>query len=457
MQMEAVVEAVVEIDENERFWVGGGFGRRGLLPNDRGSYTTTDGSMSWKSLEECGSDLALLGRGWRYEDDSNFTPATKWMYAIDFRVESIKNAKPDRGMMHWVRFRRLYRTKIFHPDDLVPRSVSEKCSSVDSSATDSLSNLILDILAYCTLLHSPSGLTDSVVLPLKDRIINIAISQGQQQSQAATPQSSAATDVYNDDAFYKLDQLRKKLENFVEEERARTIMSRLLKSVEFSFHQRGERSEFKERRNIVTNRCLVAKERDEIATLAVKKLDNHYQLHCDQPDCGMQCRFCQVDCPNEGCPSIMSQMYLEQHQTSCPYKMITCECGDSFPRNRSAVHLAQACRRRTVECPFHKIGCVKIVKACDLEKHIQEDATAHLLLAVDRMSEHQDVIRALHAKAAAMEAENNTLKQAFEQHEKESKSLISGLESKLSTTSKELAALSATCKKEFRKPASLRS
>lgn len=448
------LEAVVEIDENERYWVGGGFGRRGLLPNDRGPYTTTDGSISWKTPAECGSDMILLGRGWRYENDTDFTPATNWMYAIDFRVESVKNAKPNRGMMHWVRFRRLYRTKIFQPDEFVPREVSEKCSYVDSSAVDSLSNLMLDILAYGSLLHNPSVLTDAMVLPLKDRIINITISHGQQQSQASS--SSTSSDAYNGDAFYKLDQLRKKLENFVEEERARTIMNRLLKSVDFSFHQRGERKDFKERQSNVANWCFPAKEREAIASLIVKKLDLHYQLHCDQPDCGMQCRFYQVECPNDGCSSIMSQMYLEQHQTSCPYKVITCECGDSFPRKQLAVHMAQACKMRTVECPFHKIGCIHVVKACDLENHIQEDASAHLLLAIDRMTEHQDVIKALHVKAAGLEAENKAFKEAFERHEKESKTLISGLESKLTKTSKELAALSATCKKEFRKPTSLR-
>jgi hypothetical protein len=448
------MEAVVEIDENERYWVGGGFGSRGLLPNDRGSYTTTDGSISWKTPAECGSDMVHLGRGWRYEEESDFTPATNWMYAIDFRVESIKHAKPDRGMMHWVRFRRLYRTKIFNPDDLVPREVSEKCSYVDSSATDSLSNLMLDILAYCSLLHSPSGHTDAMVLPLKDRIINITISQGQQQPQVG---SSASSEMSNEDVFYKLDQLRKKLENFVEEERARTIMNRLLKSVEFSFHQRGNRKEFKERQSSVANRCFPVKEREAIAALVVKMLDRHYQLHCDQLDCGTQCRFLRVECPNDGCSSIMSQLYLEQHQTSCPYKVTTCECGDTLPRHALAIHKAQACKMRDVQCPFHKIGCTKVVKACDLIKHIQDDSPAHLLLAVDRMSEHQDVIKTLHANVAAMEIENQALKQAFERHEKESKTLISELESKLSTTSKQLAALSATCKKEFRKAESLRS
>ena len=65
------MERIVEIDENERYWVGKGFGRRGLLPNDRGAFSTTDGSMFWKSPTEASEDLVLLGRGERclFDDD----------------------------------------------------------------------------------------------------------------------------------------------------------------------------------------------------------------------------------------------------------------------------------------------------------------------------------------------------------------------------------------------------
>ena len=113
------METIVEINENERYWVGGGFGRRGLLPNDRGPFTTPDGSMFWKSSAEASEDLVLLGRGWNYKE-AEFVQATEWMYAVDFRPGSIKNAKPNRGILHMVRFRRLYRTKYFNPDEFVP-------------------------------------------------------------------------------------------------------------------------------------------------------------------------------------------------------------------------------------------------------------------------------------------------------------------------------------------------
>ena len=59
------------------------------------------------------------------------------------------------------------------------RSVSEKCSQVDSSATDALCRLLLDTLAYCSLLHNPETYTDAMAFPLKERIITIAIRQPQ--------------------------------------------------------------------------------------------------------------------------------------------------------------------------------------------------------------------------------------------------------------------------------------
>ena len=44
------LEEKVEIHENERSWIGGGFSKSGLLPNDRGRYSTPDGTLSWKTL-----------------------------------------------------------------------------------------------------------------------------------------------------------------------------------------------------------------------------------------------------------------------------------------------------------------------------------------------------------------------------------------------------------------------
>jgi len=432
---------IVEIDENERDWVGVGFGTR-LLPSDRGHLTTTDGSMSWKTLSQVSEDLVLLGRGWKYEA-AEFSQATEWMYAKDFRTESIKNAKPDRGMMHWVRFRRLYRTKLFNPDEFVPRSVSEKCEQADSSATDALSNLIVDTLTYCSMLHNPKNYTDAIALPLKERIINITIRQQPKDGDNSNPNSN--------DAFNHLDQIRMKLENFVEHESANTVLNRLLTSVDFTFQQRIGKEIFNKRKNIVQNRCFPSKESLAITTLIIKNIDPNFQLHCDKPNCGEICRFYRINCPNDGCSTVLSKLYLDEHNEQCPYKIIHCECGEFFLRHQLEIHNTQVCQIRRVDCPFKNIGCTIQVRACDLQSHLDEYASKHLLFTMNRMMEHQNVIKRLNDRVIALEGENKGLKQLLNNHVDKSMKDISQLGVKLNKTNKNLSNHEVACKKEFRK------
>ena len=256
------IETIVEVDENERYWVGGGFGRRGLLPNDRGRFTSTDGSIAWKDLDECNEDSVLLGRGWKFEG-KEFTHATQWMYAKDFRLESIENAKDDRGMMHFVRFRRLYRTKVFNPDEFIPLAMSEKCNQGDSHATDNVGKLLLDTLAYCSLLHNPATYTDAAAFPLKEQIINIAIHdqhvQDLSQSQSSPSKSQSNTNIsinnISDDVFYELRQLRIKLENVIKHESAKTVINRLVSQIGFTFNNRDGHDLFIKRKTVVSRRC----------------------------------------------------------------------------------------------------------------------------------------------------------------------------------------------------------
>jgi seryl-tRNA synthetase len=110
---------------------------------------------------------------------------------------------------------------------------------------------------------------------------------------------------------------------------------------------------------------------------------------------------------------------------------------------------------RAVECPFKNIGCIKIIKACDVQTHVVEDAPAHLLLAVNRMTEHQDVIKKLHVQVQTLENENKELKSTIEKKEKESKEEISKLGNTVTHISKELSTLEKTCKREFAKRGTL--
>lgn len=440
------MESIVEIHENERYWVGNGFGKGGLLPNDRGPFTSTDGSLSWKTPELASEDALLLGRGWVYYksgDGFEVTPShgdsDGWLYATDFRAESLNSAQPKQGPLHFVRFRRLARVKLFNPEEVVERDVFEECDHCDSSAIASLSKLLLDILAYTSLLHSSTSVTDSVLLPLKKKVVDHAIEQ-------STPSLED-----NSDSFYQLDKLRKKLENFVEKERSDTSLSRILGGVDFSFYGRSGKQEFVARCGIIASRCFPQQERDAIAGLIVRKLDKSYQVHCNKIACGNSCRFANMQCPNEGCSATMSKIYLEKHQTTCSHRTVQCECGDTLKALELSGHLSHACKLRVVACPFKHIGCIKEVKAGELEEHITDDSAAHLLLAVGRLGEQQRAIQNLQSAVEALTLQNKELSNALQTQMVNTTKEFSQLQKTVTKTSKDLGRLETTCTKEFKK------
>ena len=73
------LERPLDVYENERFWVGRGFSRKGLLPTERKAYSTADGSLSWRTLREAALSLLRCDggrsrrrqgrrRGWSYHE-----------------------------------------------------------------------------------------------------------------------------------------------------------------------------------------------------------------------------------------------------------------------------------------------------------------------------------------------------------------------------------------------------
>jgi len=441
------LQLTVDINENERRWVGKGFSKGGLLPTDPGPFSSTDGSLSWKSMKEASDDSRLLGRGWVYkEEEPCFTTTTTqkddsekcWMYASDYKIESMNIAKPKGGLLQWVRFHRLSRTKIFLPGEFVPEEIYEKCDHCDSSTIEPLSNLILDVLSYCSLVHNLKHAQHSDVLPLKERLIGLAFSH-----QIPKEESS--------DAFNQLKILQQKLENFVKSELSDTVMSRLLNGIDFNFNQRTDKIEFKQRCTEVETRFLPKNERDVIVSLIIRKLDPSYQVHCNKVGCGEECRFALAQCPNEGCSASMSKVHMDAHDDVCPFKIVTCICGETFVRHELAKHQSEECTLRDAKCPFANIGCTEIVKACDINQHNEDNVSSHLLLAVNRMMEYQDEMRSMRDRITALEHENKDLKQSLKNHQQVSASEIGVLRTKANLTTKTIAALEANSKSEVKK------
>jgi hypothetical protein len=435
------MESIVEIDENERYWIGNGFGKGGLLPNDRGAFSTTDGSISWKSAEEASEDSHFLGRGWNYARDEQFAPTRQdhdgWMYAVDFRPNNIADAKPSRGNLHWVRFRRLVRTKTFHPGGFVEKEIYEKCDHCDSKATDTLSNLLLDVIAYISLLNSKAQISDAVLYPLKMAVIDSAIGYGPWKMSESN-------------ALQHLDELRKDLMMHIEKERNRHAMSRLLSGNKFLFAEREKHSEFHERCATVAASCLPTNERDAIAGLIVRKLDPYYQLHCDKISCGDDCVFRRVPCPHEGCLESMSKIHLEAHNSVCRYRCIVCDCGETLKAGQMPAHLSEKCRSRIVDCPFKSIGCRKEMRACDLDHHIAEDMAAHLLLAVGQIDAQMKEIVGLHGSLQVLQAENRALTHSVNQQKENFSMKVGDLNAKLKKMDKDLLDVDSAYRKELK-------
>jgi TRAF-type zinc finger len=433
--MMASVEAVIEICENERAWIGGGFTTKGLLPNDRGRYSTVDGSLSFHTIDE--ATVSLLTRGWSVVlPHSTFEVCSDWQYARDFSRSAIANCQPVRSKaFHWVRFRRLscpvQRAAQFFDPQLT--TVVSECDHADSVAVHELSATLVDVLTYLTIVQSPNAiyLDDAMALPVKKRILSVI-----NITDALKRLSSASS---------RLKSLDKALEELAISERS--MAKYLLSKVGF-YANRTSEPIWSTRRGQVVERYWT--ERDELAGWIVRGLDPEYELHCGVPSCGANCEYAWKPCPNLGCSVLISQKHLPQHDEICQYKVILCECGTSVPKHHLQHHEAVECALRDTSCPFAEIGCTRIMQARQTPQHLTEAADAHLLLAMQRILEIQGVVRQLNSKLITVEEENARMKHELDLVGKRSSSDRKELDRKIGDVAKKVSSLETTSQKEFR-------
>jgi hypothetical protein len=319
-----------------------------------------------------------------------------------------------------------------------------------------------EALAYTTLLYNPSqsmATTDAVALPLKNQILDLLVQQANANTNENTNGTTASSppSPQPHDAFYLLHLVETAIDNFCQTQRSQTALQRLLSGWDYAFSQRHNLTtvnakEFQNRCTSLTNTCFSKIERDMIAALMVRKLDLKFQLHCHCLKCGEECNFARVVCPNEGCTCTnMSKMYLSEHDSTCAYKLVTCTCGDLLPRHEQPHHQSQVCKLRNVKCPFAIIGCIQIVQAQDMTAHVQTDTESHLLLAVNRMMEYEEVMRRMKQQLQKLQEENQLLQRGLEVYRESSNKDHSKMDTKMTTMGKKLATLETTSKKEFQK------
>lgn len=437
-----------EIYENQRAWLGKGFSSKGLLPTERKNYSTEDGSISWKTIDEGATDLLI--EGWEYDEQSRefFCKALigdgilteggdldGWRYSKDFSNEARENAgRTRRKAIHWVRFRKLVRMKYFNPENFLPKLIYDKCDHGDSQVIKEISEKMVDALTYATMGKSSSNLVLSTVLPLKKKLIkSLDISRKLGFSQ---------------DSFSAILEVHQDIQRFAETEKK----DRLFSKNNYEFNTRYQDPAFKRRRDLISSRYMQDKEVRPYVNLLIRSIDHeNFQLHCDEANCGKKCIFCPEPCPNVGCTEVMSRKHLEKHNETCEFFVLECKCGEKLPRKSLAMHLMDACPLRTVECPFHKVGCLKVVTAQDLEAHLEKDVNSHLLLAMNRMLEHQTVIQKMNSQILLLEKENSELKSLVPLHHKEHKEESKDLKKDLKSLTKKFSRLESTANMEFKR------
>ncbi|CAL0326674.1 unnamed protein product [Lupinus luteus] len=128
--------------------------------------------------------------------------------------------------------------------------------------------------------------------------------------------------------------------------------------------------------------------REKIAETFLKNVDLENKFHCgmkmNSPEelsnhVG-ECNFRSVFCENEGCNARFCASHLEQHDSTCPFKIIPCEqrCPDSLMRRDMDRHCITVCPMKLVNCPFYVVGCRSAVVQCMIDKHRSDDVHSHL-------------------------------------------------------------------------------
>mmetsp|Transcript_2602 Transcript_2602/g.5426 ORF Transcript_2602/g.5426 Transcript_2602/m.5426 type:complete len:533 (+) Transcript_2602:98-1696(+) len=479
IQRQEQVIGAITIFENERTWVGGGFSKGGLLPNDRGRFCTQDGSRSFKTLDDASEALCLPGYAFVSQNDDD---DSDWNYARDFTAGAIASAQPNKGPLHFVRFRRHQRAFYMEPKTLFllsaegeaaaaaqensTTSLSEeqalhkqqllnslgKCIHVDSEAVRVVSRRLRNVLAYLMFLYNPSNITDAVALTAKRQVLECIRDYYHKEIRTNHQQEEAPAT--------RIEMFLRYLQKVADDERqkAKYILSRV------EFFSTCIKKEHAENNPDFTNRIQAVedvywparRDRHTIAAWMVRLLDEpEYEFHCSQTaeECqtSSRCPFAIVNCPNPSCPLVLSQKHLAQHDAACPYKMIVCACGASLARQQKQHHDQKECPLRTSTCPFASLGCSTQCQAQHLPLHIEQEVSQHLLLSLHRIEEMQDVMRDMNGRLVKLQEEKDALEQLVQQQQQSWSKDTKTRDQTVKTLTGKVKTIENTNRKEFKR------
>jgi hypothetical protein len=195
----------------------------------------------------------------------------------------------------------------------------------------------------------------------------------------------------------------------------------------------------------VMSRCLGERERGILAQLLIKDIDRHsYEMHCSTDYCSQHgtnddmCKFRTVTCHNEGCDATFSFVHQIQHdKEDCQYIILPCpnDCGVGVRRKDIEIHVREECSLRPVTCPLCVIGCKDIVRARDVNQHLNDTTARHFRLIVNSMLENQNEVKCMKDYIRTLEEKNFRLEKNVET-----------MSSEMIMITKRLASLETTCR-----------
>ena len=418
--------------------------------NNRSNMTSDDTTFS----EYCGFKPAADGT----------TDADGWQYFPDFKEQSLLHPNRKRGLLDFVRRRKLRRIAIFRPDHFLPRDVYNKCDFCDSKAVNLLSDAMIDALSLASLFRygpvDPEKVTDAQIIPLKSKLIE-------------------TLRIGSNDKVVDIDDVKERLCTFAERSVGKPGPIKLLLNPDVDQNIQAIQPL---RRKVIAAHYFTDKERLALARLLIKDIDRDaFQFHCKNETCANNslhnttsnhknhnhgskedalttsspCPFQFTECPNYKCPVQISKKYVEEHDEECGYKLLPCPsgCGMEVARNDMHVHVTARCSLRQAECPLSIVGCTAIVQAADVTRHLNQHADSHFMLLSARMMEYQHLFKQFDAKIKILEEKNAKLEQELTRTTAllSTKNESNVISSDVKKIAKRLNALESTCRTEFKK------
>jgi hypothetical protein len=414
--------------------------------NDSRNCTDFDDDEVALADDELGGFVPCIGPN----ADDGPTDAEGWQYFTDFT--SLSDPRGERGILDFVRRRKLHRLAYFRPDHFLPKEVYAKCDFCDSNVVDMLSDAMLDALTLGVIYtHGTKTNTISVakVLPLKYKLID-SLTIGKNHK---------LDDVLEErDPIPHIKEMRNRLFSFAD-----TCVGKPTKlfNPDFDKNVSATHAEMKG----MVSPYFDERERKCYARLLIKDVDRYsFKMHCKNELCSHgitemtfdstnppHCEFHNIFCRNEGCIVTFSFKHLAKHDTECAYKLCSCPngCGTNAPRCQMNDHLRDECSLRPSECPLKMLGCNAVVQARDIACHLSEHADKHFMLVSHRMMEYESVMKDLRSRIFLLEEKNAQLERDLKGNV--SKDDVKGMLTDVSKLTKRLVALEGLCKSEFKK------